>query len=293
MSPARRGVSPSGRQVARHLRELRERAGISTTQIAPAIGLSQSSVSRIENAKQPISRPEVERWLDAVRASRDERNELLELLESASVAITNWRRSTRRGWTRLQRDAGELERASTAIRVYTPVLLSGLLQTAEVARVVFEQLHLWRSDISEAVAARLERQSILLDRHKTFDFVLAEAALRWRISGAPPEALVRQVARIRDVAGLPNVRVGIIPQEAEAPVWPAHAFHIYEIPEAAVVTVETMTEGVDVTDPAEVASYRVAFQRLSLAASYGDKADELLTAAENDLGLPAYPSNRL
>lgn len=283
MSPARRGVSPSGRQLARRLRELRERAGLSTTQMVPAIGLSQSSVSRIENAKQPIAKPEVDRWLDAVRASREERRELLELVESTSVAITNWRRSTRRGWTRLQRDAGELERASTAVRVYTPVLLPGLLQTAEVARAVFEQLHLRRSDISEAVAARLERQSVLLDRHKTFDFVVTEVALRWRISGAASEMLVRQIARIRDVAGLPNVRLGIIPQDAEAPVWPPHAFHIYEIPEAPVVTVETMTEGVDVTDPAEVASYRVAFEHLSQVACYGDGADELLTAAANHL----------
>jgi hypothetical protein len=35
-------------------------------------------------------------------------------------------------------------------------------------------------DVSRAVAARMERQAIIYDQGKRFEFLLTETALRWR-----------------------------------------------------------------------------------------------------------------
>ena len=71
--------------------------------------------------------------------------------------------------------------------------------------------------------------------------------------------------------------VGIIPQDAEADVWHDHGFNILEGQgDEAVVHVETLTRGLTITDPADVAAYKDAFARLRKLAVTGADAVEIL-----------------
>jgi hypothetical protein len=74
------------------------------------------------------------------------------------------------------------------------------------------------------------------------------------------------------------VTIGIIPQAAEADVWHDHGFNILddrgESGESGepVVHVETLTNGLTITNPADVAAYKEAFARLRQLAVIGADA---------------------
>ncbi len=82
-----------------------------------------------------------------------------------------------------------------------------------------------RDDLGAAVAARLDRQAILYDETKRFEFLLAEGALRWRL-GALGSHLA-QLDRLVAVSTLPNVDLAVLPQTAPVPAWHGHGFVIF------------------------------------------------------------------
>jgi hypothetical protein len=123
----------------------------------------------------------------------------------------------------------------------------------------------------------MNRQAILYDSSRHLEFILAEAAVRWRLV---PENLMRaQIEKIIDISTLDNVTIGIIPQAAEADVWHDHGFNILEDRGDngdPVVHVETLTQGLTITEPDEVAAYKEAFDRLRRLAVTGTDAQTLL-----------------
>ena len=86
-----------------------------------------------------------------------------------------------RGLVRLQEDSLELEASASTILNFQIASIPGLLQVPEYARRVFAAGHpAGQVDIAAAVAVRMNRQVILYDDSKHLEFVLAEAAVRWR-----------------------------------------------------------------------------------------------------------------
>ncbi|HYY78505.1 MAG TPA: DUF5753 domain-containing protein, partial [Actinomycetes bacterium] len=165
----------------------------------------------------------------------------------------------------------------TAIRTFQPTMVPGLLQIADYARRVMSQGNpSEQADIAQAVAQRLERQTILYDESKAFEFIITEAALRWR--PGPPRLMRAQYDRLVSVASLPNVELGIIPLEIEAPDAYLHPFVIFELGDDPLVTVETLSAQMQVNDPQEVAVYRRTLDRYRRAALWADKAVQGLRA---------------
>jgi transcriptional regulator with XRE-family HTH domain len=287
---------PSGllferRRLAIGLQQLREVAGLTTYQLANRLGVSQSKISKIENARVAVSVRDVEAWARATGASPEKSTELVERAELALTEAVNWRSALREGLPVKQRQVGELERAATVVRNFQLAVIPGLLQTADYARRMFLGHHpAGRPDIGAAVAARLERQAILYDETKRFEFIVTEAVLRWRVGHA--SMMLAQLDRIRSLATLPNVVVGIIPLAAEVPVWHGNAFTLFEFEDNdgdanSMVHVELLTSWTNVSDPNDVGAYREAFQRLRDAAVFDEAAQALLTAIMEDLRVSA------
>jgi transcriptional regulator with XRE-family HTH domain len=268
---------PLRRRLARHLAQLRRASKISGTALAEMVGQSQSTISRIEHAAQAPTVATVKRWCEAVGADPATTAELVELAETVSTEIIEWRHASRHGYTRLQRDMHAVEAEATAILEYSPLLLPGLLQTADAARRIIESFGLGPTDVTQAIAARLERQAVLLDSRKSFDYVLAEPILRWRLGPRP--VMRGQLERILQVAALPHVEMGIIPSTAEMSSWPGHAFAIYEGP-VPMVLVETLTTGLSVSEPDAVQMYRDTFHHLRAAAVRGSEMLRLVEEAQ-------------
>jgi transcriptional regulator with XRE-family HTH domain len=275
------------RRLGLALRGLRLDAGLTGQQLADRAGLSQSTVSRIELGQAMLSLADIDAWGRATGSAAGQLAEVRALAEAAAVESISWRRAERRGLPALQQDVADLEGTAATLLNFQPVIVPGLLQTAEYARrIVLSGYPGGRADIGAAVASRMERQAILYDEARRLDFVIAEAALRWRIGPAP--MMLAQLDRIASLATLANVSVGIIPQSAEVTAWHIHGFAILDdrADGGPVVRVETLTTGLSVTGPDDVERYRQAFALLRESAVFGDEAQRLIRSLIAELRQP-------
>lgn len=245
-------------QLGSRLRQLRTRAGLSGDALASRTGLSQSKISRVETGRSLPSVEEVRAWAAATDTTDEELAELAALVEQVATTATSWRVLQRLGLAEKQREIAELERQAKRILTFQPVVIPGLLQVPDYARRVMAMGYAGEAD-PRAVAARLERQSILYDDSKRFEFLITEGALRWR----PGDMNMRpQIDRLISAANLANVTLGIVPFD-QAPTVFLNQFVLWELPDESLVTVETYSAELTVTDAADVARYREVWRRLS------------------------------
>jgi transcriptional regulator with XRE-family HTH domain len=262
-------------QLAASLRALRQRAGLTGEELAGRTGLSQPKVSRIETGRSLPNLEEVRAWARATGASEDEVAELAALLEQLATSATSWRILHRLGLAGKQQEIAELERQAKRITTFQPVMVPGLLQTADYARRVIETAY-QPGDVGRAVAGRLERQAVLYDQTKRFDFLITESALRWRPRGV---AMRPQVDRLISVASLPNVALAVAPQ-GEAPIPYLHPFVIWELEDETIVSVETYSAELWVREVADVARYREVWERASQGALGPSRLAEMASELE-------------
>ena len=111
-------------------------------------------------------------------------------------------------------------------------MISGLLQTAEYAQ---EFLHrpcgplsfgADEETVEQMIAKRMQRQQVLYQHGKQVQVVMLEAALRARVVSVT--TLTGQLDRLLAVIGLPALELGIIPFEADVPVYPLSGFRLYD-----------------------------------------------------------------
>jgi hypothetical protein len=217
----------------------------------------------------------VRAWAEATNATPEEVAELGGLVQRLATEATSWHILHRLGLTQHQRELGELERAAKRLVVFQPTMVPGLLQIADYARRVMSQGNpSTQEDIAQAVAERLERQTILYDQSKRFEFLLTETAIRWR--PGPADLMRAQLDRLISVASLPNVSLGVLMLDQELPDAFLHPFVIFELDDDALVTVETYSAEMQVNDPQEVAVYRRTLDRFAEVAHWGDRAIEAM-----------------
>lgn len=273
-------LSPARRRLGQRLRDLRQAAGLSGQQLGDRIGKAQPSISRYELGQSVPSVTTVEAWVRACGAPEGVRAELVELAEASSTETAAWEPQLSAGLARQQARIGRLEASVTTIRNFQPLLVPGLLQTAEYARHIFafgrvRGLH----DVADAVRARMARQAVLHDESKSLEFLIGEEALRRRL--VPPRVLIGQLDRITSLIGLPNLSIGLIPLDAELSALPSHGFVIYGTPdveEDAWVQVSTTTDQLIIRDPRKVGFYLDVFARLGETAVFGAEARALLAS---------------
>jgi transcriptional regulator with XRE-family HTH domain len=273
------------RRLGAELRRLRERAGIPGRLLAEQIGVSQSKVSRIESGAVLPSIPEVTGWAEAVHASEAATSMAVALADAAYTEVHPWDTALY-GRDDLQHEFQVIEARSRAVLVYEPSIVPGLLQTAEYARRVFAMFEpaYAESDIPKVTAGRVDRQDALFDPSRRFDFLMTEAALRWR--PGPSGVMLAQLDRIASLCTLENVTVGVIPQLARAHAHVPHGFVLMEpkaLEEDAFVFVETVHANLTVNDPRHIVLYRNHWSRLEKAAVYGSDVLDLLSRIAADV----------
>ena len=269
-------IPPDRRELASQLRQLRERAQLSTTTLGTTLGWSQSKVSKIELGRTKPSIADVRAWLDAVDAPAGQRADLLDLAESVQVASVIWNRTLPGGRAGHQRGIGQLRDRARATRIFQNGAIPGLLQTADYARRILTLADVFGlGDTARTTATRIEHQTILYEEGRAFEFIITEAALRFH--PGPSELLTAQYDRILSVATLPSVTLSVLPTNGDSSTVHIHPFVIYEQPDdTATVTVETYTRELTLTDPEEVRYYRKVYDTLRTDALHGDQARDFL-----------------
>jgi transcriptional regulator with XRE-family HTH domain len=277
------GPPPTGRErLAAELRRLRDLAGVSGRDLAQRIGISQSKVSRVESGAVVPSLPEVTAWGKELGVSVETQGRLTAFVEAAYNEVHPWGSVLSRG--SLQESVQDQESTATRISVFQPSLVPGLLQTAEYARRVIAMFHRQYSEAEPAaeIASRLHRQLALYETDRHFDFLVTEAALRWRPGSVRLQ--LAQLDRIASIGTLENVSIGLIPLSVEATTLTTHGFVLYEGEEQDTwVDVETIHAAMKVSAPEHMEIYRARWSLLRQMALFDEDAREFLSRIVIDL----------
>jgi transcriptional regulator with XRE-family HTH domain len=182
----------------RQVRKDRQARGWSLDEMAARTGLAAPYWSQIENGK----RPPTERVAQACdRVFPERRGWFLEYYEESRT----WTPAGFRSWA-------EHEDRSATLRVWSPGIVHGLLQTEAYARELLSVSPGMSDEVIAArLASRMERQRRVLyrDEPPAVWFVVDEVAL-YRYVGSP-EIMAEQLSQLEDVASLPNVTMTVMP----------------------------------------------------------------------------------
>lgn len=256
------------------LRDLRKDAGLTGRGLATLSGWNSSKISKIEYGKQTPTEDDIRVWCHHCEAP-DQIPDLIATVRNIEAMYTEWRRTLRVGTKRRQQASISLEAQTGLFRWYEPVLVPGILHTAEYATAVMARVISFYEipdDLTDGVAARMERQQILYKGNHRFYFILAQQALLTTVGDT--QVMVGQLDRLITFLSLPRVRLGIVPATAAYRV-PTNQFIMFD---DRVVHVETVSAELTITQPREISLYTKTFQELSKSAVYGQAAKELINA---------------
>jgi transcriptional regulator with XRE-family HTH domain len=262
------------------LREIRLDAGLSARALAKLAGWHFTKVSKLEHGTRRPSRDDIRAWCRYCRAE-DQMADLLAAARGIDAMYTEWRRQMRAGMKHFQDSLRPLYEQTLLFRAYETTFIPSLLTTAEYAAAILEfwaGLMSLPADIQAAVAARIDQQDILYAGKRRFLFVMEEQALRTRTGG--PEVMAGQLDRLLALISLPTISLGIIPSAGDRRALAQGSFWIFD---DARVQVETVSAGLDITQPAEIGLYTQVFGLLQRSAVYGHDARDLIRRALADL----------
>ena len=178
----------------------------------------------------------------------------------------------------------DAEGRATVIRWWEPLLVPGLLQTADYARALFKAWQTTGDDdeVEQLVAARIDRQRIF-DRPKPPSFwaVVDEGVLRRRIGSA--KVMHDQLVRLGELAERPMIKIHVVPAEVGAHIGLLGAFAIAGFADDApgIAYFESPDEGETTRDSATLAKTILTFDTLrSEALPRGASRDLIMRVAE-------------
>lgn len=253
--------------------------------LADGAGWPASKVSKIESGRQLPTVEDLATWARLTQVGDTAVQLWISMLEQIQADERSFRQDMRAGQRTLQREYDEMIKACTAFFFYEKQFVPRFLQVPGYTRGLLEYGHRLhrpdvaveseeaQRDIDAAVAIRQVSTSYLFEPHRHFELILDEAVLRtWRFS---PEIMRTQLLRLQSAIGLPNVRLGIFPQNRFVTATGVNSFEIY----GDLVSVETSL-GVDPKIRAdEVKIYHEQMERLWADSVEDDEALQLIEEA--------------
>ncbi|MFS4107383.1 helix-turn-helix domain-containing protein [Streptomyces sp. PD-S100-1] len=269
------------RRLGAALRRYRLAAKLDQPQAAEVIAAHQTRVSRIETG-HVIARPiEIRALLTAYGVEDAEVRTKLEHLA---------KHSKKRGWwlehaAHLRPDYLDhiaLEDDATYIREWQPVLVPGLLQTADYAKAVISggPKYVSAERVQQLVKARMGRQAKIEEGGASYSCVLWEAVIAHPLVEA--EVHREQLAAILAVGKRKNVTVQVLPFSAGAVAGTTYAFSSFSFeaePTVEAVTMENLRGTSVLEAPDDLAAYADAYDQLRSAALAPDASAQLIQSA--------------
>ncbi len=248
------------------VRRLRVARGLTGATLGQKTYLSQPQISRIEKGRQLLSLSDITRIVDALELSHEERGDLLGQYALLTLEGGNRRRLESIGYIPVMRKYNDLERAAPVNRVFDLSIIPGLIQTDQYVRGMLSHYmaSMTAEDIDAAVHLRMERQRILWEQGRRFEFLLFETAIYAKYCAV--EDHLAQLDRVRVLARRKNIDIGIVP----ARITPPGLLATFQIVGDTGVIVETLTEDDWIDNPADVSRYLSSFDGLSRLALRGD-----------------------
>ncbi|MFQ6229481.1 helix-turn-helix domain-containing protein [Nocardia sp. NPDC002869] len=261
--------------LGKRLREIRKDAGLTGRQLAALAGWHESLVSKIETGNRTPTEAQLRAYC-AYTGTEKQLADLIATVRNIESAYLEFKRLLHTGTGRRQQQSVTLAEQSKLMRIYEPVLIPGILQTAEYAAAVLHRVtEFYRipNDVDQGVSNRLEQQKYLYHGDHRFHILITEQSLSTTVGS--PQVMTGQYDRLLAVIGLPRVLFGIVPAGAE---WltPVTNFVMFD---DRMVMVEAITAELTITQPREIALYSRAFETLAGQAVTGEAARELIRKA--------------
>ncbi|MCX4673657.1 helix-turn-helix domain-containing protein [Streptomyces sp. NBC_01381] len=282
--PAPTSPTVHRRQLGKELRRLRKDANKELEDAAVLLKCHRTRMSRIENGRGgAVAKPGDVIQLCEFYGVTDETvvTRLLGLLSDSQKQ--GW-------WEALELPPGleayiGLETDARKESAFEPLLVHGILQTAEYARAILNATRTHRpDDVDDLVKLREGRQQLLTRTEAPLDLwaVMDENVIRRPIGGR--EAMREQLQHIRDLAQLPNVTIQIFPMDKESHPGLGGAFSLLEFEEdPAVVYVDSPAGNLYLEKERDVRRFVKTFDLLKASARDPDESTALIESAAEEI----------
>jgi transcriptional regulator with XRE-family HTH domain len=182
------------------LRRARAAAGFSTQEtLAAKLGFDRTVIAKAETGERPPTVEVLAAWCEACHLDEELFGRLAVLARRADGPVPTWFES----WLEAERDAHTL-------RLWSPTLVPGLLQTAEYAHALFVAAGVEQDSADQMVMARLERQAILDRPDPPHTVAVLDEAVLQRMIGTPA-VMADQLAHVASMSERLHVGVHVIP----------------------------------------------------------------------------------
>lgn len=254
------------RRIAREIKGLRRRTGMSLEAVSELTAITKSTLSRMEQGHTAPKISILRQLLQTYQAPNEKREELERLAIEAN----------RRGWWSQQYGGVAvpdwistyvgLESEALGVQIFEQIV-PGLLQTEEYARALIASGILGSSPemVEGRVRLRMSRQERIA-AGLSIRVVLDEAALHRVVGGR--QVMAEQMRRLAQLVDRPSVTLQVLPfAQLPTPVL-GSPFAILSFGEndPAVVYLEAIEDAVYVEDPVRVERFRLTYERLTQAA---------------------------
>lgn len=254
-------------KVSAALRRLRNERSLTQDQLGEAVRLSGSSIASFETGRAiPVK--------DTARRFDDFFGTGSEVVRAADED----RRDARPLWFRPWE---EIEERASMLRYYQTSLIPGLLQTEEYARTVLDNGVRTQPQVEELLAARMARQSRVLERadQPLCAFVLDSGALRC----GTPEVTRGQLRHLLDLGERPHLPIQVVPASAGMHAGRSGAFSLATVDCALVGFEDGLFKGHMIGDPVELTGLDQTWQAVGAVALPRSQSRDLIAEMVNEL----------
>jgi transcriptional regulator with XRE-family HTH domain len=197
------------------LRRARLAAGFSSQEaLAARLGFDRTVIAKAETGDRPPTPDVLAAWCQACGVDGELFERWAVLTRRTDGPVPTWFE----GWL-------DTERKAHTLRLWSPVLLPGLLQTADYARALFLAMGMDEDAAGEQVSVRLGRQDILDRADPPLVVAVIYEAVLHHLVGSP-QVMHDALAHVAELPKRPNVSIQVVPIETGANAGLSGAFDL-------------------------------------------------------------------
>lgn len=242
------------------LRAIREASGLGLRGLAKLLETSHATVSRWETGARRPGLAEVAAYLQAVRAPAEVRERLLGV--AGEPDAPRWLSIGMPEQPRQLATLLEIEREAARITTVSPLLVPGLLQTADYVREIMISADVPGTEIDTRVAVRLGRRNTITRKEPAhLTAYVGEVALRQIIGSS--EGMIDQLRELLKLAEQPNIELRVLPIRTGWHAGLEGPFSMFEFEDREpVISIDNRVSALYLDEPEDVSAYRCALPRV-------------------------------
>jgi len=272
--------TPKAQALGAALRQAREEKQLLLRELAAAIKKDIGVLSRWETGDRTPKPEQVAQILTKLEVDGERYDDIMTLAYGTNES--QWVATTLPEQRQQLAAYVDWEQGATRIVEVAPLLVPGLLQTADYTRAIMTAAGVPSGEIALRVTARLGRREVVVKK-KPADLLvlLGQSALNQAIGGR--QAMVAQLEHLQEMAERPNVELRIVPDHRGWHPGLEGPFAVIEAPrsaagrraaapKAAIVFVETRRSVLMLHESADVEAYKRAVDRVNAVALKPDSS---------------------